>query len=140
MVNTKIIKIIDQHDVRQILKQMLISLDRNVPEDFGVFIPNYFFWFHSPVFAVIKILLGKYGSVYYSGNIVMSLSVLGFCELAAVADYMCQGFCMLFAQPASWILHSVVDLVCHCPGVESLLLSAMIRALVFTLMLLLLSH
>ena len=26
-------------------------------------------------------------------------------------------------QPAFWILHSVVDLVCHCDGVEGLLLS-----------------
>ena len=30
---------------------------------------------------------------------------------------------MLFAQPAFQILHSVVDLVCHCPGIEGLLLS-----------------
>ena len=36
---------------------------------------------------------------------------------------MCHGFCMLLAQPASGILHSAVDLVCHCLGVESLLLS-----------------
>ena len=53
----------------------------------------------------------------------MSLSALGPCELAATAGDMCHGFCMLLAQPASWILHSVVDLVCHCPGVEGLLLS-----------------
>ena len=30
---------------------------------------------------------------------------------------------MLFAQTASWILHSVVDLVSYCPGDESMLLS-----------------
>ena len=53
----------------------------------------------------------------------MSLSVLGPCEFAAATGDMCHGFCMLFAQPASWILHSVVDLACHCPGVEGLLLS-----------------
>ena len=41
----------------------------------------------------------------------MSFSVLGPCELAATTDDMCHGFCMLFAQPASWILHSVVVIV-----------------------------
>ena len=35
---------------------------------------------------------------------------------------MSHGVCMLLAQPASGILHSVVDLVCHCSGVEGLLL------------------
>ena len=53
----------------------------------------------------------------------MSLSVPGSCELAAAADDMCHGFRTLLAQPASGILHSVLDLVCHCPGVEGLLLS-----------------
>ena len=45
----------------------------------------------------------------------MSLSVLSSCELGAAAEDMCHGLCMLLAQPAFWILHSVVDLVCHCP-------------------------
>ena len=53
----------------------------------------------------------------------MSLSVLGPCELAAAAGDMCHGFFMLFVQPASWILNSVVHLVYHGPGVEGLLLS-----------------
>ena len=53
----------------------------------------------------------------------LNVNVLGSCELAAVADGMCHGFCMLFAQPASGILHSVVDLICHCPGVEKVHLS-----------------
>ena len=53
----------------------------------------------------------------------MSLSVLGSCELAAAAEDMCHSFCMLLAQPASGIFHSVVNLVCHCLGVESLFLS-----------------
>ena len=53
----------------------------------------------------------------------MSLSVLSPCDLAAAADDMCHGLCMLNAQAASEILHSVVDLVCHCPEAESLLLN-----------------
>ena len=36
----------------------------------------------------------------------MSFSVLGPCELAATTDDMCHSFCMLFAQPTSWILRS----------------------------------
>ena len=53
----------------------------------------------------------------------MSFSVFGPCELAAATDDMCHRFCMLLAQPASGILHNLVDLVCHCTGVEGLLLS-----------------
>ena len=53
----------------------------------------------------------------------MSLNVLGPCELAAAADEIGHGFCVFFAQPASEILNTLVDLVCHCPGVEGLLLS-----------------
>ena len=53
----------------------------------------------------------------------MSLSVIGPCKFAADADDMLHGFCMFFAQPASAILCSMVDLACHCPGVESLLLT-----------------
>ena len=53
----------------------------------------------------------------------MSLHVLDLCELAAAAGDMSHGLCMMLAQLASGILHSVVDLVCHCPGVEGLLLS-----------------
>ena len=52
----------------------------------------------------------------------MSLCVLGPCELVAAADDMCHGFSMLLAQSASEILHSMVDLVCHCPDVEDFLL------------------
>ena len=44
--------IVDQHDVRSMVKQMLVSLDRKVPEDLDVVIPDYFFWFYSPVFTV----------------------------------------------------------------------------------------
>ena len=57
--------IVDQHDVRPIVKQMLVSLDGKVPEDLGVVIPDYFFWLYPPVFTVLKIVLGTYGSVYY---------------------------------------------------------------------------
>ena len=53
----------------------------------------------------------------------MSFRVLDPCDLAAAAGDMSHGLCMLLAQLASGILHSVVDLVCHCPGVEGLLLS-----------------
>ena len=71
----------------------------------------------------------------------MSLSLLGLCELAAATGDLCHGFCMLFAQPASWILDNVVDLVCHCPGVEGLLLSCHDQSLsVCSDNLLLLSH
>ena len=38
----------------------------------------------------------------------MSLSVLDTCELAAAADYIGHGLCMLLVQLATWILHSVV--------------------------------
>ena len=53
----------------------------------------------------------------------MSLSLINPSELAAAADDMCHGLCMLLAKPVSGILHSVIDLVCHCPGVEGQLLS-----------------
>ena len=53
----------------------------------------------------------------------MSFNVLGPCELAAAADEIGHGFCVFFAQPASEILNTLVDLVGHCPGVEGLLLS-----------------
>ena len=56
---------VDQHDVRLIVKQMLVSLDWKVPEDLGVVAPDYFFWFYPPVFTVLKIVLGTYGPVYY---------------------------------------------------------------------------
>ena len=35
----------------------------------------------------------------------------------------------LLAQPASGILHSVVNIVCHCPGVKGLLLSCLDQGL-----------
>ena len=59
----------------------------------------------------------------YSAHMVLSLSVLGSRELAEATDNMCRGLYMLLAHPASGILHSVVDLVCYCLGVEGLLLS-----------------
>ena len=60
----------------------------------------------------------------------MPLHVLGPCKLAAAAGDMSSGFCMLFAQPESGILHSVVELVCHCPGVEGLLLNCHDQSLI----------
>ena len=53
----------------------------------------------------------------------MSLSVIGSCELVASAGDMRHNLCMLLAQPVFGILHSVVNLVYQCPGVEDLLLS-----------------
>ena len=115
--------VVDQHDVRPIVKQMLIRLNGEVPENLGMIVPEYFFWFCSPVFTVLKDYSAHMSPVYYWGHLVVSLSGLGSCEFAAVADDMCHCLCKLLAQPASGILHSVVDLVCHCPGVEDLLLS-----------------
>ena len=44
---------------------MLVSLDGKVPEDLGVVISDYFFWFYPSVFLVLKIVLSTYGPVYY---------------------------------------------------------------------------
>ena len=52
---------------------MLVSLDREVIEDLGVIIPDYFFWFYLPVFTVLKVVLSTYGPVYYWCPIVISL-------------------------------------------------------------------
>ena len=60
-----LVLVVDQHNVRPVVKQMLVSLDGKVPEDLGVVIPDYFFWFYSPVFTVLKIVLSTYGPVYY---------------------------------------------------------------------------
>ena len=54
----------------------------------------------------------------------MSIIVLSPCELAAAADVMCHGLYVVLAQPASRILHSVIDLVCHCSSAEGLLMSS----------------
>ena len=78
-----------------------------------------------------EVVISTYGPVYYSSHIVASFSVLGSCKLDAAADDMCYGLCMLLAQPASGILHSVVDFVCHCPGVEGLFLSCHDQSLGF---------
>ena len=57
--------IVDQHDVRPIVRQILVSLDEKVPEDLGVAIPDYFFWFYPPVFTVLKIVFSTYGPLYF---------------------------------------------------------------------------
>ena len=72
---------------------------------------------------MLKVVLSTYGPVHYRGYIAVFQSVLGPRELVAATDDLCHGICMLLAQPASGILHSVVDLVCHCLIVERLLLS-----------------
>ena len=57
--------VVDQHDVRPIVKRMLVSLDEEIPEDLCVIIPEYFFWFYPPVFTVLKVVLNTYDPVYY---------------------------------------------------------------------------
>ena len=49
--------VVDQHDVRSIVKQMLVSLDGDVQEDVEEIIPDYFLWFYPPVFTVLKVVL-----------------------------------------------------------------------------------
>ena len=53
----------------------------------------------------------------------LRLCVLSFCKLAADAADMRHSLFMLLEQLAFGIMQSVVDPVCHCHGVESLLLS-----------------
>ena len=101
---------------------MDVGLDRG-PRGSCIIVPDYSFWFNPAVFNVLKVVLNTHSPVYYWGHLVVSLSVLSPCDLAAAADDMCHGLCMLNAQAASEILHSVVDLVCHCPEAESLLLN-----------------
>ena len=101
------------------MKQMLVGLNREVPEEPGMIIPDYSFWFHPPVSRSHSAHI----ALYTIEAKLLSLSVVGPCELSAAADDMRHGLCMLVAQRASGVLHSVVDLVCHCPGVEGLLLS-----------------
>ena len=57
--------VVDQHNVRPILKQMFFSLDREVSENLGVIVPDYSFWFCPLVFIVLEIVLGTYDPVYY---------------------------------------------------------------------------
>ena len=57
--------VVNQHDVRLVVKQMLVSLDGEVPENLGVIIPDYFIWSYAPVFTVLKVVLSTYGPVYY---------------------------------------------------------------------------
>ena len=47
------------------MKQILVSLDREAPENLDVIVPDYFFWFYPLVFTVLKVVLGTYDPVYY---------------------------------------------------------------------------
>ena len=47
---------VDQRDVRPIVKQMLVGLNGEVPEDVGVMVPDNSFWFYPPVFTVLKVV------------------------------------------------------------------------------------
>ena len=49
--------IVDQHNIKPILKQMLVSLDGKVPEDLSDVLTDNFFWFYPPAFTVLKIVL-----------------------------------------------------------------------------------
>ena len=62
-------------------------------------------------------------ALYIIGPALLTLSVLSSLELAAADDDMCHSLCMLFAQPASGILYSGVNLVCHYLSVDGPLLS-----------------
>ena len=55
--------VVDQHDFRPIVKQMLVGLDGEVPEDLGVIVPDYYFLFYPPVFTVLKVALRTHGPV-----------------------------------------------------------------------------
>ena len=57
--------VVGQHNGRLIVKHMNVSMNKKVLEDIGVIIPDYFFWFYSPVFTVLKAELSTYGPVYY---------------------------------------------------------------------------
>ena len=74
---------------------MLIRLDREGPENLGVIITDYLSWLYLPVFTVLKVAI----------------------------DDDDEGLCMLLAKPAYRILHSMVDIACHCTSVKDLLLS-----------------
>ena len=43
--------IVDQYDVRPIVRQTFVGLDREVPENLGMIVPNYSFWFYPPAFT-----------------------------------------------------------------------------------------
>ena len=72
--------IVDQHDFRPIVKQILVSLDEKILEDLGMIIPDYFFWCYPPVFTVLKVVLSTYSPVYYWGHIFGPLRVLALCS------------------------------------------------------------
>ena len=57
--------VVDQHDVRPIVKQMFVSLNGEVQKDSGVIILENFFWFYPAVFTVFKVVLSTHGPVYY---------------------------------------------------------------------------
>ena len=59
----------------------------------------------------------------------MSRSVPGLRKLAAAADDIFRCLCMLLAQQASGVYHSVVGLICHCHGVDGLFLSCYDKSL-----------
>ena len=79
---------------------MLVSLDGEVPEDLGMTIPDYVFWYY-PQCLLYSMLYSTHMALYINEAMLLYL--------------------LVFSVPGS--LDSVVDLVCHCSGVECLLLS-----------------
>ena len=57
--------IVDQHEVKPIVKQMLVSLDGIVSEHLGVIISDELFRSYPPVFTVLKVVCNTYDPVYY---------------------------------------------------------------------------
>ena len=55
--------VVNQQDVRLIVKQMLVSLDGEISADLSVIIPDYFSWFYPTDFTVLKVVLSTYGLV-----------------------------------------------------------------------------
>ena len=57
--------VVNQHDGRRIVNQVLVGLGGEVPKDFGVIASDYYFWFYSPVFTVLKVILSTYDHATY---------------------------------------------------------------------------
>ena len=115
--------VVDQHDVRPKVKRNACRSAWGSPRRSWSDRSWLFFLVLPTSLCCSQCCTCTYSPVYYWGHIVVSFFAHSPCKLAAATDDMCHSLCMLLTLPASGILHSVVDLVCHCPGVEGLLLS-----------------
>ena len=66
--------VVNQRDVRPIVKQMLVSLDGEVPEDLGMIIPDYVFWYYSQCLLCSK-LYSAHTALYINEATLLYLSV-----------------------------------------------------------------